>query len=1023
MLIKESISILTAANLKIAELGVDLVEKADSPEQPVLAEQLSQSVILFDQLLKFIELNEEGDAIVGTTGSNDDDLNSLLIQLQRVAKLNDLTLTSPIVRFSTNDSEEIGFPSGATEGDLVYFHDGEWVILDRGEDGQVLVSTPTTVQWQSIIGNGIPSGGSSGQFLRKNTNNDYDAIWANVLLSDLGITASADEINIMDGITVTTQEINYLDGVNALLVDLLGAKISTSLAASHVLVGSVSNLASAVNTASIGDIQASTAGGLFIKSGVIVNDDIHVTAGIARTKIASGSSNRIVINDNAGVLGLASAISAGRVIVSDDDGLPIASFLTTETLAFVDPTSSIQTQLNDRLSFSSGIAPAQGDLIYFNGSAWVNLAVGTNGQLLSSDGTTVQWVSDPPNGIPAGGDTSQFLFKLSSTDYDADWTTLVLANITDLNTTVTELNLLGGLTVSSTLINLLDGADGNIQDQISNKVTNSLAYNAIFVGTAANLMGQLAAGSNGQVLTVIGTAPTWTTPATPGDVSGPGLGNATDNAVVRWNTTSGTSIQDSGVILGDDGIHTYPDNGGLQTDTTIGDTVLIKAYNTYTLAYVDFITLVAGNPPTMDFYNTTTIGGDPLYRHLSGFPLAAPTVAEDGYTIIWDNGTQEWLYTAGGGGGGHVIQQDGTPSAQEDNLNFIENFIITDDPGNTATKVALSPNIISVDTITLNNGGRIRTGTTAADTVLFQAYDNNTGPAYVTFATLTAGNTPTFDLSDSVTKSGSYIYRASGTDVALADGGTGASLADPNADRILFWDDSAGAVTWLTAGTGLTITTTTISIDNEAVQDAVGGILANSSNISLTYNDGTPNIIADIIDAELLAIAGLVSAANKVPYFTGSGSAGLLDFDIDGTLAANSDTTISSQKAVKTYVDNKLITVSNFGGSFDGQGSVVLVGTKVYFRIPRSGTITGWSIVAEGTNPTCTIDVWKIASGTALPTVLNTIMGTKPALATGNAIKSTTLTGWNTSFTADDIFCVNIDACANATKISLLIYG
>jgi hypothetical protein len=58
-------------------------------------------------------------------------------------------------------------------------------------------------------------------------------------------------------------------------------------------------------------------------------------------------------------------------------------------------------------------------------------------------------------------------------------------------------------------------------------------------------------------------------------------------------------------------------------------------------------------------------------------------------------------------------------------------------------------------------------------------------------------------------------YAPGGTDVALADGGTGASLVDPNADRILFWDDSAGQVTWLTLGTNLTITGTTL--------DATGG--------------------------------------------------------------------------------------------------------------------------------------------------------------------------------------------------------
>lgn len=36
-------------------------------------------------------------------------------------------------------------------------------------------------------------------------------------------------------------------------------------------------------------------------------------------------------------------------------------------------------------------------------------------------------------------------------------------------------------------------------------------------------------------------------------------------------------------------------------------------------------------------------------------------------------------------------------------------------------------------------------------------------------------------------------------------------LSDPNADRILFWDDSEGALKWLTVGTGLTITNDTLT--------------------------------------------------------------------------------------------------------------------------------------------------------------------------------------------------------------------
>lgn len=47
--------------------------------------------------------------------------------------------------------------------------------------------------------------------------------------------------------------------------------------------------------------------------------------------------------------------------------------------------------------------------------------------------------------------------------------------------------------------------------------------------------------------------------------------------------------------------------------------------------------------------------------------------------------------------------------------------------------------------------------------------------------------------------------------VPLANGGTGAALVDPNADRILFWDDSAGAVGFLTPSTGLAISGTDLT--------------------------------------------------------------------------------------------------------------------------------------------------------------------------------------------------------------------
>lgn len=89
------------------------------------------------------------------------------------------------------------------------------------------------------------------------------------------------------------------------------------------------------------------------------------------------------------------------------------------------------------------------------------------------------------------------------------------------------------------------------------------------------------------------------------------------------------------------------------------------------------------------------------------------------------------------------------------------------------------------------------------------------------------------------------LYVTGGTDVSLADGGTGASLADPNADRIMFWDDSAGAVTWLVPSTGISISTTNLTIDSTVVarletedQTLTGGARVTSKSLG-TVTSGT----------------------------------------------------------------------------------------------------------------------------------------------------------------------------------------
>lgn len=120
--------------------------------------------------------------------------------------------------------------------------------------------------------------------------------------------------------------------------------------------------------------------------------------------------------------------------------------------------------------------------------------------------------------------------------------------------------------------------------------------------------------------------------------------------------------------------------------------------------------------------------------------------------------------------------------------------------------------------------------------------------------------------------------------LALANGGTGAALVDPGADRILFWDDSAGAMTWLTLGTNLTITGTTIDASGGGGSGTVTSVAASGGTTGLTFT-GSP-----ITTSGTLTLSGTLAVANGgTGASTAAGARSAISAAVSG---ANTDLTL-----------------------------------------------------------------------------------------------------------------------------------
>jgi hypothetical protein len=146
---------------------------------------------------------------------------------------------------------------------------------------------------------------------------------------------------------------------NALKDEIKAIETSLDLTASRAVVTDSNGrvAVSAVTSTELGRVAGVTSA---IQTQIDGKEASITTLSVAKGGTNSGTTlnNNRVMTSQSGAIKEASAITASRALVSDSDGIPTHSAVTSTTLAFLDATSSVQTQIDAKAPTSRTLTAA-----------------------------------------------------------------------------------------------------------------------------------------------------------------------------------------------------------------------------------------------------------------------------------------------------------------------------------------------------------------------------------------------------------------------------------------------------------------------------------------------------------------------------------------------------------------------------------------------------------------------------------------------------------------------------------------